>query len=157
MDWWFPLCFSTFPIFSQHSVGNYGGARGEGSLVLQDAAYGIGATLDSMGKTSQCLTLQVLDRRMDMNPNYEEATMALNFNPEDMGASPPSERQAWIFLLGRCGRLSWVVNAHGNALRTNPDLQKIQNEELGGLGDQDQSAGSAVCHQFIFRSWTLLL
>lgn len=28
-----------------------------------------------------------------MNPNYEEATMALNFNPEDMGASPPSERQ----------------------------------------------------------------
>jgi len=59
-----------------------------------------------MGKTSQCLTLQVLDRRMDMNPNYEEATMALNFNPEDMGASPPSERQAWIFLLGRCGRLS---------------------------------------------------
>jgi len=97
-----------------------------------------------MGKTSQCLTLQVLDRRMDMNPNYEEATMALNFNPEDMGASPPSERQAWFFLLGRCGRLSWVVNAHGNALRTNPDLQKFQNEELGGLGDQDQSAGSAV-------------
>ena len=32
-----------------------------------------------------------------MNPNYEEATMALNFNPEDMGASPPSERQAWVF------------------------------------------------------------
>jgi hypothetical protein len=61
-----------------------------------------------------------------------------------MGASPPSERQAWFFLLGRCGRLSWVVNAHGNALRTNPDLQKFQNEELGGLGDQDQSAGSAV-------------
>ena len=23
---------------------------------------------------------------MDMNPNYEEATMALNFTPEDMGA-----------------------------------------------------------------------
>ena len=36
--------FPSFPIFSQHSVGNYGGARGEGSLVLQDAAYGIGAT-----------------------------------------------------------------------------------------------------------------
>lgn len=35
----------------------------------------------------------LLSYRMDMNPNYEEATMALNFNPEDMGASPPSERQ----------------------------------------------------------------
>jgi len=28
----------------------------------------------------------LLSYRMDMNPNYEEATMALNFTPEDMGA-----------------------------------------------------------------------
>eukprot|EP00438_Fugacium_kawagutii_P016360 Skav228402 [mRNA] locus=scaffold1911:275718:276344:+ [translate_table: standard] len=27
---------------------------------------------------------------MDMNPNYEEATMALNFTPEDMGATQNS-------------------------------------------------------------------
>eukprot|EP00434_Breviolum_minutum_P035719 symbB.v1.2.031627.t1/scaffold3691.1/size51924/1 len=30
---------------------------------------------------------------MDMNPNYEEATMALNFTPEDMGAGGSEVRK----------------------------------------------------------------
>jgi len=35
----------------------------------------------------------LLSYRMDMNPNYEEATMALNFTPEDMGAGGSEVRK----------------------------------------------------------------